>query len=248
MPSSTRATVPKKKNRGDDDQSTYSGDYISGFFSSSTSRSRDHGPMSDEDDGTSSAGSNTSRGRMSTPTAKHRRSRARSPTNRNSPAPVLPIRSRSPGGRTRPAPLSTDQRVQPPPMRCPDTPAAMERVPALVWDLNNARNTSGERAARALRALFGLSERGSSRSGAPLTIAGTNSGSVMSVSSGKDEHGEQYRVENRNRVDMVKCADGGLVPALLDFLGRCKRGSSEQYLALLVLNNVSIPGENKRVS
>lgn len=39
-----------------------------------------------------------------------------------------------------------------------------------------------------------------------------------------------------------------LVPTLLDFLQRCERGSSEQYLTLLVLNNISIPAENKRVS
>ncbi len=38
-----------------------------------------------------------------------------------------------------------------------------------------------------------------------------------------------------------------LVPTLLHFIKRCKRNSNEQYLALLVLNNISIPLENKRV-
>lgn len=47
-----------------------------------------------------------------------------------------------------------------------------------------------------------------------------------------------------NRPDMVSAS--GLVPELLSFLERCERGSSEQYLALLVLNNISIPRENKR--
>lgn len=37
------------------------------------------------------------------------------------------------------------------------------------------------------------------------------------------------------------------MPVLLEFLQRCERSSSEQYLALLVLNNVSIPAENKRI-
>lgn len=50
-----------------------------------------------------------------------------------------------------------------------------------------------------------------------------------------------------NRIAMVREADGQLVPVLLEFLRRCKRTSSEQYLALLVLNNVSIPSENKRI-
>lgn len=50
--------------------------------------------------------------------------------------------------------------------------------------------------------------------------------------------------ETDNRTKMAREAD--LVPELLEFLKRCERGSSEQYLALLVLNNISIPSENKR--
>lgn len=52
--------------------------------------------------------------------------------------------------------------------------------------------------------------------------------------------------ETDNRIEMVRDAQGLLVPELLDFLKRCERGSSEQYLALLVLNNISIPSQNKR--
>ena len=47
---------------------------------------------------------------------------------------------------------------------------------------------------------------------------------------------------------MTRGPNGRLVPVLLDFLRRCERSSPEQYLALLVLNNISIPSENKRVS
>lgn len=50
-----------------------------------------------------------------------------------------------------------------------------------------------------------------------------------------------------NRTQMARMSGGMLVPELLAFLKRCARGSSEQYLALLVLNNISIPRENKRV-
>lgn len=57
----------------------------------------------------------------------------------------------------------------------------------------------------------------------------------------------EHSTAERNRERMVRDArNARLVPALLDFLERCERSSSEQYLALLVLNNVSIPAENKR--
>lgn len=53
--------------------------------------------------------------------------------------------------------------------------------------------------------------------------------------------------QEQNRIQMVREADGKLVPVLLSFLQRCERSSSEQYLTLLVLNNISIPCENKRL-
>lgn len=88
-------------------------------------------------------------------------------------------------------------------------------------------NSSGDLPSKALRCLFTLSE---------LREDTTN---------------------KLQRVDMVKPHDsnnsGGnkevisLIPALLSFLQRCPRDSSEQYLTLLVLNNLSIPIENKRI-
>lgn len=56
------------------------------------------------------------------------------------------------------------------------------------------------------------------------------------------------RVESNNRVMMVQGAQERLIPVLLRFLNFCPPKSSEQYLALLILNNISIPAENKRVS
>ncbi len=52
---------------------------------------------------------------------------------------------------------------------------------------------------------------------------------------------------SENRIEMVHGGDQSLVPTILDFLERCEIGSSEQYLTLLVLNNISIPRENKLV-
>ena len=90
----------------------------------------------------------------------------------------------------------------------------MEMLSQYIEDLQQARETSSDPPALALRMLFALSEHG----------------------------------HTTNRTDMVRGAEGKLVPALLEFLNRCDRGSSEQYLTLLVLNNISIPTENKRVS
>ena len=58
----------------------------------------------------------------------------------------------------------------------------------------------------------------------------------------------EHSTDGEKRTKMVRVDGAKLVPVLLQFLQRCARGSSEQYLALLVLNNVSIPSENKRVS
>lgn len=49
------------------------------------------------------------------------------------------------------------------------------------------------------------------------------------------------------RVDLVRTADRTLVPALLSFLQSCKLSSNEMSTALLVLNNLSVPEENKRL-
>lgn len=104
------------------------------------------------------------------------------------------------------------------------TAPTMELVPDLINDLETAPTASGDAAARALRMLFSLSEHGGGGGGGD----GNNSG--------------------ENRIAMVREDGGRLVPVLLNFLRRCERGSSEQYLALLVLNNISIPSDNKRVS
>jgi hypothetical protein len=89
----------------------------------------------------------------------------------------------------------------------------MDVVPKLIDDLRNAKETSSEKATKALRSLFALTEH-----------------------------------QSENRTDMVHGGDQSLVPTLLAFLERCEIGSSEQYLTLLVLNNISIPRDNKRVS
>lgn len=49
-----------------------------------------------------------------------------------------------------------------------------------------------------------------------------------------------------NRVVMVSGNEGRLVTALLHFLEKCEHESSEHYLTLLVLNNISIPAVNKK--
>lgn len=106
-------------------------------------------------------------------------------------------------------------------------PPSLANIPSLLSDLRSASDPAGEVPARALRTLFALSEQ--SGEAVPLSQKGAEAVA-------------------RNRIDMVQGASRGeLIPELLHFLDRCGRGSSEQYLCLLVLNNVSIPKENKRL-
>jgi hypothetical protein len=93
----------------------------------------------------------------------------------------------------------------------------LDMVPSLIQDLENATDTASEIPARALRLLFQLSEQ------------------QTATTSTADS----------TRIAMVQSYNKALVPALLSFLQRCERGSSEQYLCLLVLNNISIPMANK---
>ena len=58
---------------------------------------------------------------------------------------------------------------------------------------------------------------------------------------------EDEQFHEINRIRMIRESDGQLLPTLFQFLQRCEPSSSEQYLVLLVLNNVSIPNENKRL-
>jgi hypothetical protein len=96
----------------------------------------------------------------------------------------------------------------------------LEHVPDLLLDLESAVSTSAERPKRALRMLFALSKQRFHRN----------------------------RIEMVHRPHEQQQEDRSLVPTLLQFLNRCQPNSNEQHMALLVLNNISIPLENKRVS
>jgi len=97
----------------------------------------------------------------------------------------------------------------------PDYIAALTEV--------HSKETAGDLPSRALRALFSLSEHAKSHE---VRVAMVRDGVV-----------------SKNRPN--KKSAGALIPTLLAFLRRCPKDSSEQYLALLVLNNLSIPVENK---
>lgn len=55
-------------------------------------------------------------------------------------------------------------------------------------------------------------------------------------------------VVSNNRTEMVRAENEALIPALFQFFSRCDQNSVEQYLVLLILNNLSIPAKNKKVS
>lgn len=85
---------------------------------------------------------------------------------------------------------------------------------------------SGELSLRALRHLFALSEHSSHRQ---QCIDMIKLGAISDL-------GDARSAGIHN----------ALIPALLAFIQRCPMGSSANRLALLVLNNLSIPNENKR--
>jgi hypothetical protein len=128
-----------------------------------------------------------------------------------------------------------------------------EQIPKLLHKLQTAHTTGCDQAARTLRQLFALSEYGS-------TTAIQRNGSTKTEPAARMEE---------IRREMI--ADGTLVPALLRFLERCRTeslqlrsdttalgaavhshaaqtlsSSAQLSLALLILNNVSIPVANKR--
>jgi hypothetical protein len=96
---------------------------------------------------------------------------------------------------------------------------------------------SADLPSRALRALFALSEHNTSHDvRVAMVREHDNIGGVVT----KGKQGINIIQNNNDKA-------GKLVPTLLNFLQRCPRDSSEQYLTLLVLNNLSIPLENKRL-
>ena len=56
-----------------------------------------------------------------------------------------------------------------------------------------------------------------------------------------------YQSVHETRVQMVRADSGRLVPALLRFLNRCMVQTKEYNQVLLLLSNLSIPNENKKV-
>lgn len=110
----------------------------------------------------------------------------------------------------------------------------MEHLPDLILDLETAVETSAQRPTRSLHMLFALSEHGHN-----------NDNRIEMVRHGD---GDIYCADDSDNDDGSPRSCGKLVPALLTFLKRCHVNSQEYRLTLLVLNNISIPFENKRVS
>jgi hypothetical protein len=115
----------------------------------------------------------------------------------------------------------------------PEINVTFEHIPDLILDLESAVETSVRRPLRALRMLYALS--------------------VKSVDNCDDGEFVCNRVKmvhcfNQNNQSIPSEVQRPLVPALLGFLKRCKVNSTEHKLTLLVLNSLSVPIENKRVS
>jgi len=98
---------------------------------------------------------------------------------------------------------------------------------------------SADLPSRALRCLFSLSEHSIHKQQRIDMVRGAYASVFAEIDGdgGKNKEGSDDNNES----------SPSLVPALLSFLKRCPRDSSEQYLTLLVLNNLSIPTQNKRL-
>lgn len=127
---------------------------------------------------------------------------------------------------------------------------SLQLLPAYIAALTEVHSpdTAADLPSRALRALFALSEHASSHD---VRVAMVRDGVVV-VAANEDTtaaggKGKKKHKNNHNHNIANQKAAGPLIPTLLTFLQRCPRDSSEQYLSLLVLNNLSIPMENKRL-
>ncbi|KAL7545680.1 hypothetical protein ACHAWF_009030, partial [Thalassiosira exigua] len=123
--------------------------------------------------------------------------------------------------------------------RAPNPTAAHLRRCARALAPEASPDTGADAPSRALRHLFALSEDGGDKGARRIAMVrdGGGDGDGGDGANGGEGEGEEGGAER---------ASSSLVPSLLSFLRRCPRDSSEQYLALLVLNNLSIPRTNKR--
>lgn len=114
-------------------------------------------------------------------------------------------------------------------------PASIERLRHYVAALSPSvsPDPSAELPSWALRCLFSLSEHSSQKEQRIHMVRASCAPSEEEKEEWVDDDGDAPPLS--------------LVPALLSFLQRCPRDSSEQYLTLLVLNNLSIPTQNKRL-
>jgi len=119
--------------------------------------------------------------------------------------------------------------------------ASMEHLPHYIAALSPSLSpdTSVELSARSLSCLFTLSEVDASSSSDTLKQQQQQRVDMV--------NGSIHDKNNNGSMNTTPTASStSLIPALLSFLQRCPQNSSEQYLTLLVLNNLSIPMQNKR--
>ena len=117
------------------------------------------------------------------------------------------------------------------------TVVTLDHVPDLILDLETAVIVNAKRPMRALQMLFKLSSSGPTSS-SNINTNTTRIGMVHQKMMDNNDDGndnERYKYGQR------------LVLTLLNYIKRCTPQSNEQNLALIVLNNISIPPENKKV-
>ncbi len=109
----------------------------------------------------------------------------------------------------------------------------LDHLSDLILDLETAVIVNAKRPLRALKMLLALSALPPNKKNAMTTAFHKPNKTTKST--------------HEARIEMVRSENGRLVPVLLSFLNRCMVPSKEHSLTLLILGNLSIPQENKRV-
>jgi hypothetical protein len=131
------------------------------------------------------------------------------------------------------------------------TVVTLDHVSDLILDLETAVIVNAKRPMRALQMLFKLSSSGSSSSSSSRSGDGDGDGDgSISISINNTRIGmvHNQKIDNNDGNDNDGYRYGQrLVVTLLKYIKRCSPQSDEHNLALIVLNNISIPPENKKV-
>ena len=131
----------------------------------------------------------------------------------------------------------------------------LDHLSDLILDLDTAVVVGAKRSIRALKMLLALSsstseqKQSTNKNGVAAAAATALEPPTESEAGILPSTTWKYPQSIHDiRIEMTRAENGRLVPVLLSFLKRCMVHSKEHTLTMLLLGNISIPQENKKVS